>query len=87
MRVVGITFPGTEVLGLPFLRTPGGGIRNLPTLGGPNGQAQDLNEFGRIVGTTLTARGAIRATLWTPIAGPLAVALPDEGAAAEAAGP
>jgi probable HAF family extracellular repeat protein len=86
-RVVGITFPGTDVVDLPFLWTPGGGIRHLPTLGGPNGQAQDLNEFGQIVGTTWTAGNAIRATLWTPTDGPLAVAPRDEGAAAEAAAP
>jgi hypothetical protein len=61
-------------------------MRPLPTLGGgdliplddlPN--ARDLNEFGHIVGTTSTARGASRATLWTPTAGPLAVEPTDGG--------
>ena len=58
---------------LPFLWTPGGGIQQLPTLGGPNGLAWDINEFGQIVGTTSTAGNRVRATLWTPTAGPLAV--------------
>ena len=73
-RVVGITFSGGEIEDLPFLWTSGSGMRLLPTLGGPLGQAQDLNEFGQIVGTTRTSLNDIRATLWTPIDGPLAVA-------------
>ena len=73
-RVVGITFSGGEIEDLPFLWTSGSGIQLLPTLGGPLGQAQDLNEFGQIVGTTRTSLNDIRATLWTPIDGPLAVA-------------
>ena len=42
-------------------------MRRLPDLGGDRGQAQDLNEFGQIVGTTWNARGDIRATLWTAL--------------------
>jgi probable HAF family extracellular repeat protein len=72
-RVVGITFPTGPVVDLPFLWMPGGGIQQLPTLGGPNGVAWDINEFGQIVGTSWTAGNRIRATLWTPTAGPLAV--------------
>ena len=33
------------------------------------GGAQDIDRFGQIVGTTWTARNAIRATLWTPTSG------------------
>jgi probable HAF family extracellular repeat protein len=84
-RVVG-TSP-VDVVNRPFLWTPGGGMRPLPTLGGPDGLAEDLNEFGQIVGVTATARGAFRATLWTPTAGPLAVVPPDEGAAPAVAAP
>jgi probable HAF family extracellular repeat protein len=78
-RVVGITFPEGPVVDLPFLWMPGGGIQQLPTLGGPNGAVWDINEFGQMVGTSWTARNAIRATLWTPVDGPLAVAPSDEG--------
>jgi uncharacterized membrane protein len=78
-QVVGVTFPSGPVVDLPFLWTPGGGIQQLPTLGGPNGVAWDINELGRIVGTTWTAQNRIRATLWTPVSGPLAVASPAEG--------
>jgi hypothetical protein len=65
---------------LPFIWTPGRGMRQLPTLGGDNGQANDLNEFGQIAGVDVTAQGEIRAALWTPTGGPAA-------AAAEAAAP
>ena len=78
-RVVGVTFPEGPVEDLPFLWTPGGGIQQLPTLGGPNGAVWDINEYGLIVGTTWTAGNRIRATLWTPVDGPLAVAPSDEG--------
>lgn len=84
-RVVGLSFPEGEVELLPFLWYPGHRIRHLPTLGGPNGQARGINEFGQIAGTTMTARNAIRATLWTPISGPLAVAPSEEGAIADIA--
>jgi hypothetical protein len=69
----------------PFAWTPGGGMRRLPTLRGRQGQPNDLNEFGQIAGTSVTAGGALRAVLWTPTAGPLAVAPTDEGGAREAA--
>ena len=49
-------------------------MRPLPTLGGDQGQPNDLNEFGQIAGTSVTAGGGLRAVLWTPTAGPLAVA-------------
>jgi probable HAF family extracellular repeat protein len=84
-RVVGITFPSGEIDDLPLLWTAGSGIHPLPTLGGPNGQAQDLNEFGQIVGTTWTSRDGIRATLWTPTEGPLVVASMDEDQADDTA--
>jgi probable HAF family extracellular repeat protein len=70
-RVVGVSFAEDEELDLPFFWVPGNGIQRLPDLGGDRGQAQDLNEFGQIVGTTRTGRNAVRATLWTPTAGPL----------------
>jgi len=52
-------------------------MQRLPTLGGKFGTAGYLNEFGQIVGTTATAQGAERATLWTPIDGPLVMAPTD----------
>ena len=56
----------------PFLWMPGGGMQPLPTLGGGGGEAEDLNEFGQIVGREHQCRTATsRATLWTPRAGPL----------------
>lgn len=61
----------------PFLWTPGRGMQPLPTLGGGGVLAIDLNEFGQIVGASTTAQGANHATLWTPTAGPLAVAEQD----------
>ncbi len=82
-RIVGIS--GSADRDLPILWTPDLGIRRLPDLGGGRGHATDLNEFGQIVGTTNSARGAIRATLWTPIAGPLVVAPSEEGATPESA--
>jgi probable HAF family extracellular repeat protein len=71
-RVVGSSFTADDLL-LPFLWTPEVGIRPLPTLGGDFGQGIYLNEFGNIVGFTTNARGAVRATLWTPTPGPLVV--------------
>jgi probable HAF family extracellular repeat protein len=61
----------------PFLWTPGGGMQRLPSLGGGGEIAQELNEFGQIVGASNTAQGLPHATLWTPTAGPLAVAPQD----------
>jgi hypothetical protein len=60
-------------------------MTRLPTLGGDFGEAVDLNEFGQIVGTTTIARGAIRATLWTPAPGPLAVEHADENTLSDVA--
>jgi probable HAF family extracellular repeat protein len=74
-RVVGTT----EDFFHPFLWTPGDGMRPLSTLGGGQGQPNDINEFGQIAGTSVTAGGALRAVLWTPTAGPLAVAPTDAG--------
>ena len=65
--------PDEEHGNLPFLWTPNDGLQRLQTLGG-NGIAVTLNELGQIAGTTFSAQGALRATLWTPAAGPLAVA-------------
>jgi hypothetical protein len=62
-----------------------GGMQELPTLGGDFGEASTLNEFGNIVGRTTRANDALRATLWTPTAGPLAVDPTDEGGAPEVA--
>ena len=71
LRVVGYGFSDTAVQ--PFLWMPGGGMQPLPTLGGAGGEAEELNEFGQIVGVSTKANGDDRATLWTPSAGPLAV--------------
>jgi hypothetical protein len=67
----------------PFLWTPTAGLSPLPTLGGTQGQPQDLNEFGQIAGASVTAAGESRAVLWIPTAGPLAVAPADADAASE----
>ena len=72
-RVVGISSSAEEI-DLPVLWSPSRGVRRLPDLGGGRGHAVDLNEFGQIVGTTMTAQGAPNATLWTPTAGPLVIA-------------
>jgi probable HAF family extracellular repeat protein len=79
-RVVGNNADFVE----PFFWTPGGGVRGLPTLGGGLGLPRDLNEFGQIAGASVTAGGAVRAVLWTPIVGPLARVATDEGATPEA---
>ena len=52
-------------------------MRALPTLGGGRALPFDLNEFGQIAGFSVTAGGRVRAALWTPVAGPLAVASPE----------
>jgi probable HAF family extracellular repeat protein len=72
-RVVGTTGDFFD----PFVWTPGNGLRPLPTLGGGQGEPDDLNEFGQIAGTSVTAGGGLRAVLWTPTAGPLSVAPTD----------
>ena len=58
----------------PFVWVPGEGLHLLPTLGGVNGQPVDVNEFGEIAGGSVTAAGEVRAALWIPAAGPLALA-------------
>jgi probable HAF family extracellular repeat protein len=68
-RVVGTTADFFH----PFIWIPGDGKTRLPTLGGHQGQPNDLNEFGQIAGASVRTGGAVRAVLWTPIAGPLAV--------------
>jgi probable HAF family extracellular repeat protein len=68
-RVAGSTGPI-----IPFLWTPEAGMRRLPTLGGGQGFPRHMNEFGQIVGFSTSEDGTIRAALWTPVTGPLAVA-------------
>ena len=72
LRVVGYGFSDTDVQ--PFLKIPGSGMQALPTLSGAGGEAEQLNEFGQIVGVSTNANGDGRATLWTPRAGPLLTA-------------
>lgn len=64
----------------PAVWTPKNGMQRLPSLGGilggDFGLTNDINEFGKIVGLSTTARGdssalVIHATLWTPRPGPL----------------
>jgi len=74
-RVVGASFAEDEELDLPFVWIPGSGIQRLPDLGGGRGRAEDLNEFGQIVGTTRNGQILPRATLWTPMPGPLVAQL------------
>jgi hypothetical protein len=85
---VGMSLPGDPGSSNPvaFLWTPGGGMRRLPQpRPGAVGQANYLNEFGKIVGGSFITRPdgetEFHALLWTPAAGPLAVASTDEGAA------
>lgn len=59
---------------IPILWTPEHGMRRLPTLGGGQGFPRHMNEFGQIVGFSTNEAGTVRAALWTPVAGPLAVA-------------
>jgi hypothetical protein len=56
-------------------------MRRLPTLGGGQGFPRHMNEFGQIVGFSTNEQGTIRAALWTPVAGPLAVADTKKGSA------
>ncbi len=49
---------------IPAVWIPGEGIVELPTLGGPNGQALDINDRGEVVGWSMTASGEIHPTLW-----------------------
>ena len=49
-------------------------MRRLPTLGGGQGFPRQMNEFGQIVGFSTNEARTVRAALWTPVAGPLAVA-------------
>jgi probable HAF family extracellular repeat protein len=91
--VVGMSQPGDVGTNfLPFLWTPGGGMRRLPQpRPGSSGEANDLNEFGKIVGGSFITRPSgeaeFHALLWTPTAGPLVVAPTDEAAAPEIAAP
>jgi probable HAF family extracellular repeat protein len=71
---------------IPFLWTPERGMRRLPTLAGGQGSPRHMNEFGQIVGFSTNEEGTLRAALWTPVAGPLAVAGTSKGSAAEDAG-
>jgi probable HAF family extracellular repeat protein len=68
---------------LPFVWIPGSGVSILPTLGGGQGLPSALNEFGQIAGTSVTAGGAVRAALWIPSPGPLAVAPGDKADASQ----
>jgi probable HAF family extracellular repeat protein len=68
-RVVGTTADFFQ----PFVWIPGEGLGGLPTLGGGQGDPNDINEFGQVAGTSVTAGGALRAVLWTPVDGPLVV--------------
>ena len=47
--------------------------------------AQDLNEFGDIVGSAINSEGDFRAVLWTPNEGPFVMSPPEEMATTEAA--
>jgi probable HAF family extracellular repeat protein len=89
-RVVGWSLLGDPISSNPvaFVWTPEGGMRPLPQPR-PNatGRANDLNEFGKIAGSSFITRSngdtEFHALLWTPTAGPLVTAASDEGAAPE----
>ena len=77
LRVAGSADTTTPQTTYPSLWTPERGMQRLPTIGGRTGgdfgEAFRINEFGKIVGYTTTARGVVHATLWTPVAGALLV--------------
>jgi probable HAF family extracellular repeat protein len=62
--VVGNSVTEADEIGLPFLWTKERGLQPLPTLGGGQGQARDVNEMGQIAGTSVAADGSASAALW-----------------------
>jgi probable HAF family extracellular repeat protein len=63
-RVVGFSRSGATN-DRPFVSRADGGLQELPTLGGPFGQAYFLNRSDQIVGYSQTVAGIERATLWS----------------------
>lgn len=64
-EVVGYTFHA-DFTESAFSWTQSGGLVELPSLGGPQSDAQAVNEDGVIVGASITAGGNAHATLWEP---------------------
>ena len=46
--------------------TPGGGVLDLGTLGGPSSRGYAINGSGHVAGSSTTATGATHAFVWTP---------------------
>jgi probable HAF family extracellular repeat protein len=86
LRVVGGRFTATGQ-GIPLLWTPEDGLQRMPTRGPIDfGFANDVNEFGQIVGGLAPeGLGFFLPVLWTPTAGPLATEAPDDDAVPQGA--
>jgi probable HAF family extracellular repeat protein len=68
------------------LYTPGSGVQDLGTLGGPISIAYGLNELGQVVGASTTALGERHAFLWTPGVGMQDLGTLDGGTSSTARG-
>jgi probable HAF family extracellular repeat protein len=66
---------------IPTLWTPKHDMWRLPTLGGGEGFPRDMNELSQIVGFSTNEDGTLRAALWTPVRGPLALPNTRKGSA------
>jgi probable HAF family extracellular repeat protein len=60
------TYTTTSGQSHAFLYTPGSGLLDLGTLGGPTSAPTGLNDAGQVVGSSTTAGGATHAFFWTP---------------------